>query len=108
MEGTVEKPSEMRQLVASVMLSNPDKFNREELGKEPQQYVDWLTSGPHSWGGIPELKALADIYGVEFGVVVIHDTEVLMFNHNKGLQERIYVLFDGTHYNLCVQKRSQG
>lgn len=70
--------------------------------------MDWLTSGPHAWGGIPELKALADIYGVEFGVVVIHDTEVLMFNHNKGLQERIYVLFDGTHYNLCVQKRSQG
>lgn len=30
---------------------------------------------------------------------------MLLFNHNKGLQERVYVLFDGTHYNLCVQKR---
>ena len=27
-----------------------------------------------------------------------------MFNHNKGLTERVYVLFDGTHYNLCVHK----
>jgi len=36
--------------------------------------------------------------------VVIQDVEVLLFNHNKGLQERVYVLFDGTHYNLCVSK----
>ena len=42
------------------------------------------------------------------GVVVIQDTEVLLFNHGKGLTERVYVLFDGTHYNLCVHKRENG
>ena len=36
MEGTVDKPSEMRQLLASIMVSNPEKYNREELGKDPQ------------------------------------------------------------------------
>ena len=106
MEGTVDKPTEMRQNAAAIMLSNPEKFSREELGKDPQAYVEWLTSGPHAWGGIPELKALSDLYGVEFGVVVIQDIEVLLFGHNKGLAERIYVLFDGTHYNLCVHKPS--
>lgn len=108
MEGTVDKPGEMRQLVASIMVSNPDKYSAQELGKDPQQYIEWLTSGPSAWGGIPELKALGDLYSVEFGVVVIQDIEVLLFNHNKGLTERVYVLFDGTHYNLCVHKQANG
>jgi len=71
MENTVSKPDEMRSLVASIMMSNPEKFDRNELGKEPAQYIEWLTSGPHAWGGIPELKAISDLYNVEFGVVVI-------------------------------------
>ena len=71
MEGTVDKPEEMRQLVASIMMSNPEKFSREELGKDPQQYMQWLTSGPSAWGGIPELKALGDLYNIEMAVVVI-------------------------------------
>lgn len=54
------------------------------------------------------MKALGDFYGVEMGVVVIHDMEVLMFNHRRGFAERIYVLFDGTHYNLIVHKRANG
>ena len=108
MEGTVDKPVEMRQLTTSVMMSNPDKFDKNELGKDPQQYIDKLTSGPHAWGGIPEIKALSDLYSVEMGVVVIADMEVLLFGHKKGSQERVYVLFDGTHYNLIVHKRSNG
>ena len=71
MEGTVDKPGEIRQMVASIMMSNPEKYSREELGKDPQAYIDWLTSGPHAWGGIPELMALSDLYGIELGVVVI-------------------------------------
>ena len=67
------------------MSSNPTKFDKKELGKEPAEYIAWLTSGPSAWGGIPELKALCDFYSIEMGVVVIQDCEVLMFNHNKGL-----------------------
>ena len=52
------------------MLQNPGKYNADELGKEPLKYIEWLTSGPEAWGGIPELKALGEIYDVEFGVVV--------------------------------------
>ena len=108
MEGTVDKPMEIRQLTASIMMSNPDKYSREELGKDPSQYVEWLTSGPAAWGGIPELKALSDLYSAEMACVVIQDIEVLLFGHNKGLSKRIYVLFDGTHYNLIVHKKPNG
>lgn len=84
------------------MLSNPNKFNAEELGKDPKKYVEWLLSGPEAWGGIPELKALGEIYSIEFGVVVIQDVEILLFGLNEGRKDRVYVLFDGTHYNLVA------
>ena len=64
--------------------------------------MNWLLKGSSSWGGIPELRVMSEYYNVEMGVVVIHDVEVLMFNHNKGLDKRLYFLFDGTHYNLCT------
>ena len=38
----------------------------------------------------------------------IQDIEVLMFGHGKGLQERVYILYDGTHYNLIVHKKPNG
>ena len=56
-----------------------------------------------AWGGIPEIKALSTLYQVKIGVVVIQDVEVLRFGHNPSCYERrIYVLYDGTHKNLCV------
>ena len=51
--------------------TSPEKYSREELGKDPSQYVEWLTSGPAAWGGIPELKALSDLYSAEMACVVI-------------------------------------
>jgi len=102
MEGVVDKPDETRQMVVSIMLSQPDIYTKDELGKAPEDYFKWLLSGNSAWGGIPELKALSTLYDVEIGVVVIQDVEVLMFGHDRGYESRVYVLYDGTHYNLCV------
>jgi len=53
------------------MLSDPVTFSEQELGKKPEEYIQWLTSGNSAWGGIPELRALAMLYETEIGVVVI-------------------------------------
>lgn len=78
-QGTVDQPMETRELVASVMLSEPTQFSKDVLGKEPMEYVAWLTGSSSAWGGIPELKALSLFFSVEFAVVVINDLEVLVF-----------------------------
>lgn len=70
-EGVVDKPEETRQMVVSVMMSQPELFNDSELGKPPAEYFKWLLSGSKAWGGIPELKALSTLYECEIGVVVI-------------------------------------
>lgn len=86
------------------MLSDPQTFSKQELGKEPEEYVTWLISGSAAWGGIPELKALSLYFEIEIGVVVIQDVEILLFGGDKNYSKRIYVLYDGTHYNLIRSK----
>jgi len=71
----------MRQTIASIIIADPLKYNEKSLGKNPQDYVNWLLKGSSSWGGIPELRVMSEYYNVEIGCVVIHDVEVLMFNH---------------------------
>jgi len=107
MEGVVNKPQETREMVVSIMMSQPDVFTEAELGKPPETYFTWLLSGSKAWGGIPELKALSTLYQVEIGVVVIQEEEILMFGHTMGYKERVYVLYDGTHYNLLVSASSK-
>ena len=89
------------------MLSDPITFSASELGKDPQKYVEWLCSGNSAWGGIPELKALSMYFQTEFAVVVISDLEVLVFGMGEGYQRRVYLLYDGTHYNLAVSTDSK-
>lgn len=84
MEGVKDKPQECRETVAVVMLSQPEVFTCEELGKPVDKYIEWLTSGSSAWGGIPELKALSQLFSVEIGVVVIADGEILLFGLKKG------------------------
>jgi hypothetical protein len=61
------------------MLSDPVTFNKQELSKDPYEYVQWLTGSSAAWGGIPELKALSKIYETQLAVVVIEDVDVLVF-----------------------------
>ena len=46
-------------------------------------------------------------FQTEFAVVVISDLDVLVFGAGQGYQKRVYVLYDGTHYNLAISKESK-
>ena len=74
-------------------------------GKDPQDYVKWLCNEfSFPWGGIPELKALSIHFQTEFAVVSIKDLEIRVFGNGKGYKKRVYLLHDGSHYNLLVTK----
>ncbi len=87
-------------------MNNPEIFTKAELYKEPKEYVEWLCSGP-VWGGQPELKALSIHFQTEFAVLDIVYEEVLVFGLDHGYKQRVYVLYDGTHYNLVVSDDSK-
>ena len=50
-----DSPSELRQLAAGIILSNPHRYSSVVLGKERQEYVEWLLRD-ESWGGKCSLK----------------------------------------------------
>ena len=80
LENTVSKPQEMRETIAKIIISDPETYSKKVLdGKDPMEYVKWITSGSSAWGGIPELKAMAQYYECEFAVAVIADSEILVF-----------------------------
>ena len=100
---TVENPQEIRKLVSSVILNDPETFTKAELGgRDPQEYVEWLCGEVLVWGGIPELKALSIHFQTEFAVVITSDLEIEVYGTGKGYQKRVYLLYDGSHYNLAV------
>ena len=41
---------ELRELVAGIILSDPDKFSTVMLGRTNEEYAEWIMKG-ESWGG---------------------------------------------------------
>ena len=42
---------ELRELVAGIILSDPDKFSTVMLGRSNEHYAEWIMKG-ESWGGM--------------------------------------------------------
>ena len=40
-------------------------------------------------------------------MVVIRDLDIEVFGAGKGYQKRVYVLYDGAHYNLAISKETK-
>jgi len=53
MEHSRAKGAELRPLIASIVASDPIRFNRTFLEKPNDEYVEWI-SRPDTWGGAIE------------------------------------------------------
>ena len=66
---------------------------------EPQEYATWITSDKKEWGGVPELKMLASHYETRLNVLDIG--EGIIHSFGDEYSKCIFLIFDGTHYNLA-------
>ena len=107
-ENTIEKSDEIRGTIAAYIFSDPNKYNRKFLGGalEPDAYAEWICK-PKEWGGIPELKILSDHYESVIAVLDIGNDEIIEFkgtgSNNTNMKKLIFLVFDGSHYNLGAQ-----
>ena len=46
-----EGSRQLRELIGGIVLSDPGKYNTALLGRNNQEYVDWLLK-EESWGGV--------------------------------------------------------
>ena len=94
--------SELRDIIAGFILSDPVTYNEGLLGKVPEVYCQWIRL-PASWGGAPELAILAQYYQVQIACVSIQTIRIDQFGDSPN---RIYLLYDNIHYDIIVRNTS--
>jgi ubiquitin thioesterase OTU1 len=77
------------------------RFDAATLGQSPQAYADGILH-PDAWGGGIECAVFARVFGIEVAVVDIRTGQVCVFGEMEGHATRIYLLYDGSHYDALV------
>lgn len=90
----------LRHIVAAeILTASTDIY---DLERTPEAYAEWILDTNH-WGGETELHILSRILSVELAVVDIRTTNIYVYGDNLGYSERIYLLYDGVHYDALVE-----
>lgn len=100
-QGDRSRAGEMRQLAASLILSDPSEYTAVVLGRSPDEYIQWLMK-PNSWGGAIELSAFARHYATEIASIDVATLRMDLFGEGHGYPHRGYLLYSGIHYDALA------
>ncbi|CAK9146954.1 unnamed protein product [Ilex paraguariensis] len=101
------KASELRQVIAATVASDPIKYSEAFLGKPNEEYCAWILN-PEKWGGAIELSILVDYYGREIAAYDIQTTRCDLYGQGKNYQERAVLIYDGLHYDALAMSPAEG
>lgn len=97
-------PLNLREVVRATILADPTRLGAEiqaDSGKDSLAYADWIAK-PDSWGGFIDLHILSGYLGVQICAICIRTLRVENFPNEAVGDARIFVLFDGIHYDCIV------
>ncbi|KAG5190783.1 OTU-like cysteine protease [Tribonema minus] len=92
----------MRRVITQAVRAAPDTFSEAILGMQPEAYCGWIMN-PEKWGGEIELVVLSDHYKLEICVVDIATGRTYLYGEDKGYSQRIFLLYDGVHYDAMAE-----
>ncbi|POM78476.1 OTU ovarian tumor protein-like cysteine protease [Phytophthora palmivora] len=95
----------MRQLIKDTILADPEKYSEVFLGRPVYEYCAWIMDDK-SWGGEIELSILSTYYKVEMVVFDVTSMSRLCYGEDQGFTQRMFLLYDGIHYDLVVETPS--
>ncbi|XP_072954354.1 OVARIAN TUMOR DOMAIN-containing deubiquitinating enzyme 2 [Typha angustifolia] len=107
MEHNKSRASELRQVIAATVASDPGKYNEAFLGKPNEEYCAWILN-PEKWGGAIELSILSEYYGREIAAYDIQTTRCDLYGQGKKYDERVMLLYDGLHYDALAMSPFEG
>jgi ubiquitin thioesterase OTU1 len=93
-----ESPQALRNIIISVILSNPTIYNEVFLGCSPDSYCEIIGNGK-SWGGGIELSIFSDYFQIEIVAIDIETLTPLIFGEDKNFKKRMFLLYRGIHYD---------
>ncbi|KPJ05476.1 Ubiquitin thioesterase OTU1 [Papilio xuthus] len=97
----------MRQIIAMEVASDRETYNEGVLGQPNADYCAWIQQ-PSSWGGAIEVAILSRFYGIEMAVVDTLNAIINRFGEDKNYGQRVFLLFDGVHYDPLYLEQSDG
>ncbi|XP_010675713.2 OVARIAN TUMOR DOMAIN-containing deubiquitinating enzyme 2 isoform X1 [Beta vulgaris subsp. vulgaris] len=107
MDHDKQKASELRQVIAATVCSDPVKYSEAFLGKPNEAYCSWILDS-EKWGGAIELSILADYYGREIAAYDIQTNRCDLYGQDRNFSERVMLLYDGLHYDALAMSPSEG
>ncbi|KAL5978597.1 OTU protein [Asimina triloba] len=107
MDHDKQKASELRQVIAATVASDPTKYNEAFLGKLNEEYCAWILDS-EKWGGAIELSILAEYYGREIAAYDIQTNRCDVYGQEMNYQERVMLIYDGLHYDALAMSPSEG
>ena len=104
--GPGEDATALRRVIAGAVKRDPSRWNFGTLGKEPSEYVTFITN-PIRWGGQVELCILSEHYRCEISVTDIQTGRVDIYG--EGLfPRRVYLAFSGIHFDAIELQTPAG
>ncbi|XAR67451.1 Ubiquitinyl hydrolase 1 [Bertholletia excelsa] len=101
------KASELRQVIAATVESDPAQYSEVFLGMPNGDYCVWIQD-PEKWGGAIELAILADYYGREIAAYDIQTSRCDLYGQGKNYRERAMLIYDGLHYDALAMSPFDG
>lgn len=91
----------LRQLIAGVVMSDPNTYSDAFLGRSNSSYCKWIMKDG-TWGGAIEISILSKYYGVEIDIVDTQSCRIDRFGEDLHYDKRVLVIYDGIHYDPLV------
>jgi len=104
---TGPQATELRELVAGLVLSGAAGFDAATLGRSPDEYATWIQR-PNSWGGAIELALLATQYETEIASIDVATGRIDIFGQERAYTKRVYLLYGGIHYDALALMHGDG
>lgn len=105
-DGNRSAADTLRQVCASVIMSDPATYSAAFLGKDNGEYVQYILN-PEKWGGGIELAILSDYYKAEIAAIDIETTHLYVYGEGKGYDRRVYLLYSGIHYDALAVRGAE-
>ncbi|RUS84876.1 hypothetical protein EGW08_007345 [Elysia chlorotica] len=91
----------LREVIAQIVSRDPATYSEAILGKPNHSYCKWIRD-KNSWGGGIELSILSQYFNTEIAVVDTQSGRVDRFGEDQNYQERVFLIYDGIHYDPLI------
>jgi len=88
-----------RQLLVNYLADS--KIDDVTLGTTKKEYIDNIEN-PSTWGGAIELKLFGEMFQTQIASIDVQSNRVDIFGEDKNYPQRIYVIYNGVHYDPLV------